>query len=283
MKAKPAEWKKKKVAELKEFMMEYPVIGLVNMENLPALQLQRIRIQLKDKVLILMTKKRLIKIAVNDLKDKKKGIEKLNELIKGMPALILTKENPFKLSSVLNKNKSKAFAKAGHTAPNDIVVPAGPTSFAPGPVISELASVGIKTNVVNGKINIIDDAVVVHEGDVINAKVAGILTRLGIEPIEIGLDLVCAYEDGIVYDKNVLSVDGDYYIEGVKKAYRESIGVAMEIGYLVKDTIVEMVKKAFREAKALSLSQGVMTEENIKDMVVIAENHASNLKEKTGG
>jgi len=284
MKAKPqpAEWKKKKVAELKELILKYPVIGVVNMENLPALQLRRMRFQLRDKILMFMTKKRLIKIAFNDSKDKK-NIEKMNELIRGMPALIFTKESPFKLSSFLKKNKSKAFARAGQTAPNNIVVPAGPTPFAPGPVISELASVGIKTNVVGGKVNIIDDTVVVKEGDAVNSKVAGILTRLGIEPMEIGLDMVCAYENGIVYDKKVLAVDEDYYLENLRIAYNESIAVAMEIGYLTKETVEILVKKAFNGAKALSVSQGFFTEENIKEMVVKADTQASSLKDNIGG
>jgi large subunit ribosomal protein L10 len=42
------------------------------------------------------------------------------------------------LYKILQKSKSSAPAKAGQTAPNDIYVKAGKTSFAPGPIIGEL-------------------------------------------------------------------------------------------------------------------------------------------------
>jgi len=68
-----------------------------------------------------------------------------------MPALLFTKENPFKLYNKLQKSKSSAPAKAGQTAPSEIVVPKGPTPFAPGPIIGELGALGIKTAVENIK------------------------------------------------------------------------------------------------------------------------------------
>mgnify|MGYP000252813721 CR=1 FL=1 len=77
------------------------------------------------------------------------NMDQLTEKIKGMPALLFSKENPFTLYSILQKNKSPAPAKANQEAPKDIVVSAGPTTFAPGPIISELAEVGIKTKVDN--------------------------------------------------------------------------------------------------------------------------------------
>ena len=67
--------------------------------------------------------------------------------LKGMPALIFTKENPFSLFKTLKKSKTNAPAKANQTAPFDLIVPKGPTSFAPGPVIGELAILGIKSGV----------------------------------------------------------------------------------------------------------------------------------------
>lgn len=279
---KIAEWKKKEVEEVKELIRKYPIFGIVNMENLPSLQLQRMRAQTKGKVLIRMVKKRLIKLAISQLKDEKKDVEKVNEIVKGMPALIFTTEDPFKLATLLNKSKSKAPAKAGQTAPNDIVVPAGPTSFAPGPIISELAQVGIKTKVVDGKLDINEDTVVVKEGEAINQKVADILMRMGIEPMEIGLDVICVYDNGIIYDKKVLTIDLDSYIEGIKQAHSEALALAMGVGYVTKDTVSALIVKAYSEAKALSTKTNIPTKDNIKGLVVKAEKEASELKNKVG-
>src|SRR3989338_7572021 len=127
MQAHVAEYKKEIVNELVNLMTEYPIIGVVNMENLPAPQLQKMRAQLRGNFYITMTKRRLMKLAIEQAKSSRKGIEQLENHLGGMPALIFTKENPFKLSKTLQKNKSPAPAKAGQTAPRDIVVNKGAT------------------------------------------------------------------------------------------------------------------------------------------------------------
>ena len=236
---------------------------------------------MKGKVLIKMAKKRLIRIAIEQLKEEKKELEKV--LIKGMPALIFTNEDPFKLVNLLNKNKSKAPAKAGQTAPMDLIVPAGPTSFAPGPIISELSQVGIKTKVVDGKLNITDDTLVAKEGDVINSKTADILARMGIEPMEIGLDVICVYDNGIIYDKKVLTIDVNDYMNNIRKAYSESLCLSMELGFVTKETINIMIVKAHNVAKLLSTKGKILTEDNVGELITKANNEASKLNSKLDG
>ncbi len=149
-----AQYKKDVVASLVKLMGDSPIIGVVNMENLPAPQLQTMRAQLRGKFYITMTKRRLIKLAIEHAKANKSGLEQLEAHLGGMPALIFTNENPFKLSRTLRKSKSPAPAKAGQTALRDIIVPKGATPFAPGPIIGELAMAGIKSGVENGKVAI---------------------------------------------------------------------------------------------------------------------------------
>src|SRR3989338_3106221 len=200
-----AKYKKDTAEKIVELINSYPIIGAVNMENLPGQQLQTLRAKLRKDAVLLMTKRRIMKIAIEQAKSQKEGIEELEQHLSGMPALLFTKESPFKLSRMLQKNKSPAPAKAGQTAPRDITVNKGPTSFAPGPIIGELASVGIKSGVEGGKIAIKEDSIIVRKGDKIKPKVAEILTRLGIMPMEVGLDLVAIYENGTIYSKDVLN------------------------------------------------------------------------------
>ena len=197
-----AQYKKDVVSQLVKLMQDYPIIGVVNMEGLPAPQLQMMRAQLRKNCHLTMTKRRFIKLALEQSKSSKQGIEKLEASLGGMPALIFTKENPFKLSKTLAKSKSPAPAKAGQTAPRDIIVPKGPTPFAPGPIIGELAVVGIKSGVEGGKVAVKEDSVVAKAGEKIKPKVAEILTRLNILPMEVGLGLVAVYENGIIYGRD---------------------------------------------------------------------------------
>ncbi len=266
-----AESKKKIVKEIVNLINQYPIIGAVNMENLPAPQLQKMRAHLRDKIEFAMTKKRLMKIALEKTKDSKKGIEKLEENFTGMPALIFTKENPFSLFKILKKNKSPAPAKAGQIAPKDIIVPAGPTTFAPGPIIGELAQIGIKSGVEGGKVAVKQDSVVAKRGDKIKPKVAEILTRLGIEPMEVGLDLVAAYEDGTIYTKYILDIDEDRFMADLKSAAISAFNVAMFVAYPTKDTINFLISKAFNDSKALGLSQDIIDEGIIDDLLAKAQ------------
>ncbi len=277
-KAHVSEEKKKVVSEFVKLLKEYPIVGAVNMENLPTKQLQTMRSQLRGTVVLQMTKRRLLTIAINKVKDEKQGITNLLPHLKGMPALLFTKDNPFALYKKLEKNKSNAPAKAGQKAPKDIIVKAGPTSFAPGPVIGELGSVGIKAGIDAGKVVIKADSVVVKEGQMINAKVAGLLTRLGIEPMEIGLDLVAVYENGAIFTQDVLAIDETKYVSDMTNAARYAFNLAIEIAYPSKDTTEFLVQKAFRDAKGLALEQNIVNSATVDDLLARANRQAVALK-----
>lgn len=59
-----AEWKIREVEELKNLIDQYPVIGIANLVGIPAKQLQQIRNKLRGEAVIRVSKKTLIKIAL---------------------------------------------------------------------------------------------------------------------------------------------------------------------------------------------------------------------------
>ncbi len=277
-----AAWKKKQVAELLQLLQQYKVIGVADMTNMPSPQLQKLRSTLKD-VKIIMTKARLINIAFDMIQEKIEGIRELKEHLKGMPALLLTNNSPFKLAKTLNKSKSSAPAKTGQTAPNDILVSAGPTPFAPGPIIGELGALGIKAGIVDGKVAIKEDKVVVKEGETISGPMAAMLTRLSIEPMEIGINLLATLENGTIFTKTVLSVDETIYINNIKQAAVHAFNIAFVISYPTKETIKFLLEKAFRDAEALATSRKILTSHSAKKMVSQAEVEAKFLTKKMHG
>lgn len=271
--------KKEVVEKLSKFMKEYPIIGVVNLEGMPAPQLQKMRSKLRNKVELLMSKSRLMKIAIDQASKDKKGLEKLKDSLKGMPALMFTKENPFSIYKTIKANKSPAPAKAGQTAPKEIVVPAGPTPFAPGPIISELGTVGIVAGVEDGKVAVKKDSVVAKEGDKISGELAGILTRLGIEPMEIGLDITGIYEDGVIYDRKVLDIDEDQFMANLNNAARWGFNLAVELGHFTKETINVLIPKAFRDAKSVGIESNVINDITREEILGKAERQALGLKD----
>jgi len=272
-----AEYKKEIVKKIVGLIKSYPIIGIVNMENLPAPQLQRLRGQLRGKVELFMAKRRLISLAIDNTKDLKPGIENLKQYLSGMPAVICTNDNPFMLFKVLKKSKSTAPAKPGQKAPADIVVKAGPTSFAPGPIIGELGALGIKTGVENGKVAIKEDAVVCKEGQPISAPLAAMLTRLGIEPMEVGLDLKAVYENGTIFTKDILDIDEEEFLRSISEATKYAMNLSVEIGYTTRDNIELILTKLHNEAKTVALEAAIITDITRDDLLAKAHSEMLSL------
>ena len=274
-----SEKKIKLVQDLTKLIKKHKIVGIVNLENLPAQQLQKMKATLLSKgVILIMARKRLLKKSLEDAGNT--NILQLVDSMRGMPALLFADDNPFVLYSLLQKNKSEAPAKEGQIAPRDIVVKAGGTNFAPGPIISELAAVGIKTKVDNGKLAIIDDVVVAKEGDEISAKLAESLRRLDLKPMEVGLDLVAVWEDGFIFKAKDLHVDEEEVSAQFSQAHTWAFNLAMETSYPCKDTIEPLLAKAFREAKAVAIEQNVLSKDVIGQIIAKAQNSAASLKQE---
>jgi large subunit ribosomal protein L10 len=244
--------KKKEVEELKNILKQDVYIGILDLKGLPSAQFQSLRNKLKDKLKIRVSKKSLIKLAIDQVKNEKENIEKLENYLKeAMPAILTTKEDPFKLARLIQQNKSTLPAKPGQIAPKDIVIPEGPTNFSPGPIIGELGAAGIKAAIENGKVVIKQETTIVKQGEEITPKQAELLTKFGIQPMEIGLNLLAIYKDSEILEKEVLFVDEKEYIEKIQTAVKEALNLAVYISYPTKETIEILLQKAEREKLAL--------------------------------
>jgi len=279
MKAHISPAKKERVKEIEKLLAEYPVIAAIDITNLPAQQFQTMRATLRKKnCIIRVDKGRLVKKAIDAIKDKKQDIDKLSPYIKGMPALLFTKEDPFKIYSIIQKSKSKAPAKGGQIAPYDILVPAGPTNFAPGPIIGELGAFKIKAGIDKGKVVIKEDSIAVKEGEVISPKLAGVLARLEIKPMDIGLNITGVYQDGMIYTKEILSIDEDQIRDMITQAQQYSFNLAIEAKIFTKDTTEMLLTKAHSEARALAIAQDILTSETVEILLAKAQNQMLEVK-----
>jgi len=272
--------KRETVKKLDELMKKYSNIGLVDLTALPCAQLQKMRKQLADKMVIYTAKKRLIRIAIEKIKNEKKGIDLLEKEMKGIPGLIFTNESPFKIYKLIQKSKSRAFAKPGQVSPADLIIPAGPTQFGPGPVIGELGQLGIKTAIEGGKVAIKSDFTAAKKGAVINDKIAGLLAKFSIMPMEIWLSVVAIYENGAIFRSGVLAVDEAEYISNITKAASWAFNLSVEACYLTKQNIEIIVTNAFRNAKALAIEQGILEKEVVDQILAKASAQAFGLKNK---
>ncbi len=262
-----AEWKKKEVQVIKDLASRYKLIGIVDMSGLPAFQLLKIKSGLKGIAELKMARKNLIKLALKEIG--KPNIDKMIENIQGKAALLFTNEDAFKIFKVLKKNIAYTKAKAGQIAPNDIEIKVGLTNFMAGPMIGELGRVGLKTGVEAGKIVIKEDKLLVKKGEIINAVNSDLLTKFGVEPMEVGLRLTLTYSDGEILSRDVLNVNEEEIISSLISIAREVLLFGVEIGYATKETVELMIIKGYRNAD--DLGKGLKIESNLEDAKIKAK------------
>jgi large subunit ribosomal protein L10 len=253
-----ADWKKEKVAELEELTNNNEIIGIVNLADIPAPQLQTMRRTLGDKAILKMSRKNFIKIA---LANSNKDVEGLADYLEGQPAMVFTDMNPFKLFKILEDSKTEAPAKAGAIAPADIVVPAGDTSFPPGPILGELQQAGIPAKIDKGSIVVQEDATVVEEGEPVPKNVADILTKLEIYPMEVGMDLLAVCEGDTIYTADVLKIDEEETLQTIATAYQNAINLSVNAGIANSESAPILIQKAATEAMNLAINANILTSE----------------------
>ncbi|WP_175058949.1 50S ribosomal protein L10 [Thermococcus sp. 2319x1] len=264
-----AEWKKKEVEELAKLIKSYPVVALVDVAEVPAYPLSKMRESLRGKAVLRVSRNTLIELAIKKAAQELNNpdLEKLVGYIQGGAGILVTEMNPFKLYKFLEESKKPAPAKPGVPAPRDIVVPAGPTPLPPGPLVGEMQALGIPAKIERGKISIQQDTVVLKAGEIITPQLANILNQLGIEPLEVGLKLLAAYEDGIVYTPEVLAIDEEQYISMIQQAYIYAFNLSVNVAYPTKQTIEAIIQKAFLGAKNVAVEAGYITKETAGDIL----------------
>jgi large subunit ribosomal protein L10 len=268
-------WKKKEIEEIKRYTGKYSLVGLVDMYGIPASQVQQIRRNLRGTAVIKMTRNTLIKHAFDEIGGDKVQV---SEYLSGHSALIFTNENPFRLFKTLEKTKTKMAAKPGETAPDDIVVEKGPTSFKPGPIVGELQQAGIPAAIEAGKVKIRETKTVVKKGAVISAKMAAVLSKLDIRPMDVGLILQVASYEGSIYEPSVLAIDEGVILGRITLAAAQAFNLSVNACIPTKETIAPIITKAASEARGLAIEASIYEKDVIDAIIGKAYRETSALK-----
>ena len=273
-------WKVEIVERLKTLMEKYPVLAAADLNKVRSSQIHEMRKKLRGRVEMLVVKKTFTCKAAEKVEDKKKGVTGFLDKLQGPFILLFTDMDPFQLLLTLNKSKIRVEAKGGDVATEDVMVPAGNTGIPPGPVISEFGEAKIPTKIEGGSIWISGDTVVARKGDVIPSKLASVLSRLGIKPMEAGLSLLTAYEDGTVFDKNTLIIDVEAVAKSVREAIGQAINLSVNAGIPTKESLPFIISKAHREAYAVALASTYLAPETGSAILGKAQSQALSLKSK---
>jgi Ribosomal protein L10 len=250
------------IKNLTEDIKNSKSIALVGIDRVPGKQFQQMRKSLRGTAKIKVVKKTLLKRAFDGTGNE--AIKGMDNFMDGPVAAIFSQENPFKLYKHIEASRTKAPARGGEIAPEDIVLEARATNLKPGPVVGELQKAGIPASIDQGKVMIRKETVLVKKGDKISKEKAIALAKLEILPLEIGLDFRAAYEDGIVFDKSVLGSSTQDFLNRLVMGHSMAIALSLHINYYNRESTPIFISNGYRNALALSLAASYPTKANIE-------------------
>jgi len=265
-------------ADLQEIPKKYRVMALVKMDKVRASQILPLRKKLQGEVEFFSVKDKVARKALELLDIP--GIREVAGQLTGQCMFLFTNMSPFKLNVLLAKNSIMMAARAGDIASIDVVVPPVNTGVAPGPMLTEFKEAGIPTKIDQGTIWITKETVPVRKGEAIGDKLAPLLGKLDIKPVEAGIALESALEEGTVYSRDEMVIDVDGFREDLARSHREAVALTIEIGYITADNIRQILAKAAQSARSVSVESGYMTDETKGQILQRADAHAQSLAGK---
>ncbi|MDE0525820.1 MAG: 50S ribosomal protein L10 [Thaumarchaeota archaeon] len=267
--------------QIQSLPKRYRVLALVKLDKVRGAQILPLRKTLKDDVLFVNIKDRVAKKALRGLDIP--GIAGIAKELVGQCMLMFTDMSPFRLNMLLGKNKIMMAARGGDTSSMDVVVPEMNTGIAPGPMLTEFKEAGIPTKIDQGTIWISKDTTPVHKGEVINDKLASILGKLDIKPVEAGISLYAALEDGLVYAEDDLTIDVEAFRDSVIAAHQEALSLSVEAAYVTPENVTQILAKASQHARSLSVESGYLTDETREQVLQRADARARALAQSAEG
>ncbi len=270
------ERKKKLYGRLVGLLENHKYIAVVSLYKLRSIQVKELRKKLSGKVEFYAIKNRLAVKALNS-----KGINALDEYIKGQTLLMFFDIDPFELNLELQKNQVYLPAKAGDIASDDIVVPEGNTGLQAGPALSEFKQFKIPTRIETGSIFVTKDTVVAKKGDVIDDKLAALLSKLGLKPIRSGLSIKAVYYEGKIIKGEDLALDLEAIKASVINGYQNAFKLAYALELPEPEVLQVLLAEHAAKARALALAAEVYDESTIKDIIADREAKAAKLRQLT--
>jgi large subunit ribosomal protein L10 len=246
--------------ELQHLPTEYNVLALSKMTKVRATQLMMIRKKFRNDIKIKVIKNKVAARAFEKVKGIV-GLEKLIKELEGQCALIFTNINPFKLNLIFAQNKVFLPAKGGDIATKEIVVPAGNTGIAPGPVLSEFKAANVPTRIDQGTIWVSKDTLVAKPTDVISTQLASLLSKLNVKPIEAGISVNFAVAEGLIFQGQDLVINLDEYKDELVRSFEQALALATEAGYMTSETVKPLLVMAQQHARSLASETGYLTAE----------------------
>jgi len=232
--------------------------------------MQRIRKSLRGKAVLLMGKNTMMRKAIRLHLEDHPRWEGILPYITGNIGLVFTNDDLIKIRDLCLSLKVPAAAKAGIKAPSDVVVPKGLTTLEPTKT-SFLQALNIASKINKGTIEILQDVNLIKKGDKVGSSEATLLQMLDIRPFEYGLSMVAVYDDGAVFEAEVLDMTNDDILSRFAVGIGNVASLSLGLSFPTVAAFPHVVMNGFKNLLSIALGT-----EYIFDQAVTVKNMVEN-------
>lgn len=241
----------KKICDLLE---QYSQVLICVADNVGSKQLQGIRSGLRPDSVVLMGKNTMMKRSIRLYAEKSgnTAYQNLIPLLVGNVGLIFTKGDLKEVREEVAKYKVGAPARVGLVAPVDVVVPPGNTGLDPSQT-SFFQVLNIPTKINKGTVEIITPVELIKKGDKVGSSEAALLAKLGIRPFSYGLVVKTVYDDGSVFDPEVLDLTEDDLIQKFAAGISTVTALSLAISYPTIAAVPHAIINGYKNVLAVAI------------------------------
>jgi len=247
-------------AKLESLLDEYKSILIVEADNVGSNQMQKIRIALRGKAILLMGKNTIMRKVVRERIPSSPKYEKLLPLIKNNIGFVFTNSDLNDVRKTIQENKVPAAARVGTIAPVDCWIPAGPTGLDPGQT-SFFQALNIGTKIVKGSVEIVTDVHLIPKGTKVTPSHVSLLSKLDIKPFFYSMGVSFVFDDGSVYEANVLDVTRDDILARFFRGVALLTALSLQVGIPNIATLPHSIANAFKRLLAIAIATDITFKE----------------------
>jgi len=223
-------WKANYFEKLENCIRTYSKFLLVNADNVTSLQFAQLRQATRGRAEILMGKNTMMKKVIRNVLEDYPDYEKVLPALVDNVGFVFTNLDLKDVRDEMLENKVAAPARAGAIAPIDVIVPAQNTGLGPEKT-SFFQALSIQTKIAKGTIEIVNNVHLLKPGDKVGMSEATLLQMLKIQPFSYGLKVVQCYEEGSLFDPEVLDITEDDIRAKFMQGVNNVAAVSLNIGY----------------------------------------------------
>jgi len=242
-------------AKLDKYLQEYKNVLICTVDNVGSHQMQKVRMSLRGKAVLLMGKNTIARKAIREHQESNPALEALLPFVKGNIGFVFTNGDLNAVRKTVLENKVPAAAKQGSIAPIDVYVPPGPTGLDPGQT-AFFQALNISTKIARGSIEIINQVHLVKVGEKVTASHVALLSKLNINPFFYGIKVTHVYESGSVYGADVLDLTPEDLFSKFFAGVRKVAALSLAIGYPTTASLPHILGGAFRKLLYISSATG---------------------------